>query len=80
MGVAGQSVKGRTKVEVARMIQAIKVWYRKFLNFRIPIKFTENTQLLTKRFYHCVMQSNDANEIAVSEDPDQTGTAVRGAV
>ena len=29
MGVAGQSVKGRTKVEVARMIQAIKVWYRK---------------------------------------------------
>ena len=29
MGVAGQSVKGRTKVEVARMIQAIKVWYCK---------------------------------------------------
>ena len=27
VGVNGQSVKGRTKVEVARMIQSKKVWY-----------------------------------------------------
>ena len=49
----------------------------KFLNLWTPTNF-KHSKIQTKRFYHGVIQLNDAKEIANSEDPNQT--APLGAV